>query len=92
MKLVDKYGIIFFVAYTILNFVSTMVLYSWTAFGGRNSMNFFQKAIFFFFNFPSGYLKIESMVLGILINALFWSVVFLICRLLFKSLINKTTA
>ena len=92
MKLDYRYGIAFFVIYVIASFASAMLLYSWTAFGGGNSINFIQKAIIFFFDFPSKYVKIDSIILGVLINALFWSIMFLGIIYFYKSVKFRKTA
>lgn len=78
MKSIYKYTLIFFVIYLLASFTSTMIFYSWTAFGGRNSMNIVQKIIFFFFNSPSDYFNVDSMILAVVLNAIFWSLVFYI--------------
>mgnify|MGYP006083371679 CR=1 FL=1 len=92
MKSNYKYGIVFFVVYLILNFASSMLLYSWTAFGGRNNINFAQKAILFFFDFPSLNLGLKSIWLSLFINAIFWSIIFIIIVYLYNNIKNKKTA
>ncbi|MEM8846838.1 MAG: hypothetical protein AAGD17_07020 [Bacteroidota bacterium] len=89
MKLNYKYGIVFFIIYVIASFASVMLLYSWTAFGGGSSLNFIQKAIIFFFDFPSRYLKINAIILGVLINALFWSLFFVFARYLYTRMMKS---
>lgn len=84
MKLDYKHGIIFFIIYVIASFASAMLLYSWTAFGGANSINIIQKGILFFFDFPSRYLEMNAAILGVLTNALFWSLFFVFVKYLYN--------
>lgn len=92
MKLNYKYGAIFLAIYLITSFISTMLLYSWTAFGGGNSMNIIQKIIFFFFKFPSLHIGLKSMWLSFLLNGIFWSTIFIIIMYLYNTIKNKKTA
>ena len=81
-----KYGVIFFIAHILLNLFGSIIFYSWTAFGGRNSINIIQKMILFFFESPSKYLGLDSLIIEVSINALFWSIVFLLFRSIFIQL------
>jgi len=93
MKSIYKYTLVFFVIYLTARITSIMILYSWTAFGGRNSMNIFQKIIYFFFNFPSEYIKMKSLILAEILNATFWSLVFYVIKKIYKVLkYNKIVA
>ena len=76
MKLINKYTLLFLITYFVSSIFSTWLLYSWTAFGGDNSMSFFQKAIFLLFKFPSSYININGFIFSIFINSIFWSAIF----------------
>ena len=51
MKKSYRYTIFFVLFYVFASVVSTMLTFSWTAFGVRNSMNIIQKIILFFLGF-----------------------------------------
>ena len=65
--------------------------FAWTSFGGSGNLNFFQNILLNLFSFPSYQLGFKGFS-TILINAVFWSILFLICRLVIKKIENKKTA
>ncbi len=68
--------IIFGLIYFTLDILSILTVFAWKSFGGSHQMNFFQKAITFFFTFPSDILlgKEGGLGLFLLINTVFWTV------------------
>jgi hypothetical protein len=70
--------------------LSLFLIFSWNAFGGSRSTNLLQKAITFFFSFP-GSLEIfkgTHVVIALFINAIFWSMIFLIILYITNKLRN----
>lgn len=88
MKLAYKYTIFFYIFHIILNVLMIMIIFGWTAFGGSNSMNWIQKGITYFFTFPGLNLGLNEnhFFIYLLLNALFWSVVFYGALVMFQTL------
>jgi len=86
-----KKVLIFGIIYLVLFILMSLLIFSWNAFGGSKSTNFIQKAITFFFAFPSylNILGIKNICLFPLINTLFWTAIFYLCLLLFYKLNKK---
>lgn len=89
MDTLKKRTIYFFILYLVCNFSSTLLVYSWTSFGGRNSMNFMQKFIYVFFNYPSKYLNLEDIIFSNLFNGIFWSLLFYFIIKLYQKIVEK---
>lgn len=77
--------LIFCIAYIVIYIPLSFLIFSWNAFGGSNNTNLFQKTITFFFTFPSSLvlLKTIDVLLFPFIDAVFWTIIFYLCLLLF---------
>ena len=89
MKSIDIY--LFAVAYLILDIVSILMTFSWKSFGGENSMNTIQKILVFFFSFPSSSIleEDESIILFLILNTCFWTLIYLLLKLVYKQLSSR---
>jgi len=92
MKSDYKYGLLFFIGYLTANYLSIMIIYSWTSFGGVNNMNVLQKIILFFFKFPSIEIGVNSFWLGLIINGIFWTLIFLLIKYFYNKIKRRKTA
>lgn len=82
MKKTILYAILIFAVYVILRIILIPIVFSWTSFGGSESLTYGQKLILGVFGFPSSILDFKGMS-SIFVNALFWSLVFILGRYLF---------
>ncbi len=92
MKFIYKYTIGFFLIYIVISVLSIPLTFAWTAFGGWNSMNVVQKGVFYFLDFPSSYFQVYNVFFTVLINAVFWSVIFFLIILTINKIRNEKTA
>ena len=70
--------IIFAIIYFILEFATIFLIFGWNAFGASSHKNGLQKALEFFFGFPSKWLfkNNESLLLYSIPNTIFWTLIF----------------
>ena len=68
------FGLIYFA----LDLASILIVFAWKSFGGSESMTFLQKAITFFFTFPSNLILNNggNIILFLLLNTLCWTLIF----------------
>ncbi|MEM9859203.1 MAG: hypothetical protein AAF843_17720 [Bacteroidota bacterium] len=86
-----KRTLIFSIVYFVFNVLTILLLFAWTSFGGRESMNLFQKIITVFFSFPGLELGLNqsNFFLYLLVNTIFWSTVFYVVLVLIKKIRNQ---
>lgn len=85
-----KASLVFCTFYLILDLVGVLFVFSWTSFGGRNSMSWWQEIIEVLLTFPAANLVAEEKGLFVyfLLNAVFWTLVFMLLRFLVLQMKN----
>lgn len=80
--------IIFALVYFLLEIVTIFIIFGWNAFGGSDHKSSFQNIIEFVFRFPSKWLfkNSDSILLNIVPNTIFWTLVFAIVYYLWRRL------
>lgn len=86
-----KKALIFSIIYFVVNVMTILILFAWTSFGGRESMNLFQKIIGVFFSFPGLELGLNKnhFFIYLLVNTVFWSIMFYSVLLLIEKIRNR---
>jgi hypothetical protein len=73
-----KKTLYFSIIYFILDILSVLLIFAWTSYGGRDSMNLLQKIVSVLFSFPGLELNLNdsSLILYLLVNTAFWTLIF----------------
>jgi hypothetical protein len=79
---------LFAIIYFFLEVGTIFIIFGWNAFGGANSMNFFQKAVTFFFTFPSKVLftNNSNILQYVIPNTISWTAIFSLGLILWRKI------